>query len=42
MFGKMISGEDVLKTLEANGSRSGRPGAKFVIEKSGEVEKAEE
>ena len=40
VFGQIINGEDVLKTLEANGSRSGRPGAKFVIEKSGEVESA--
>ena len=27
VFGEMIEGEDVLKTLEANGSRSGKPGA---------------
>jgi|TARA_B110000285_G_C14646290_1_gene389858 hypothetical protein len=34
----MTDGEDILKTLEANGTRSGTPKAKFVIETCGEVE----
>ena len=42
VFGKMTSGEDVLKTLEEHGSTSGEPSAKFVIEESGEVEKEDE
>ena len=37
MFGELVEGEDILKILEANGSRSGKPGAKFTIKKSGEV-----
>jgi len=41
VFGKLTKGEDLLKTLEANGSRSGRPKANFVIEKSGEITKEE-
>jgi peptidylprolyl isomerase len=40
VFGHMTEGEDILKTLEANGTRSGTPKAKFVIESCGEVELA--
>ena len=36
VFGELVDGEDVLKTLEANGSRSGRPSAKFTFEKCGD------
>ena len=40
VFGHLTEGEDILKTLEANGTRSGTPKAKFVIESCGEVELA--
>ena len=42
VFGELIQGEDILKQLEAVGSRSGTPGAKIVIENCGEVKKETE
>ena len=41
VFGEMVEGEEILKTLESKGSRSGTPSSKFVIESSGDyVEEA--
>ena len=37
VFGELLEGDDILKTMEANGSRSGQPKAKFEITKSGEL-----
>ena len=37
VFGEVTEGFDILKTLEANGTRSGTPKARFVITKSGEL-----
>ena len=37
VFGEIVEGEDILKTLEAHGSRSGATSARFEIAKSGEV-----
>ena len=37
VFGELVEGEEVLKALEAGGSRSGQPRSKFTIEKCGEV-----
>ena len=31
VFGELVEGEDILKSLEASGSRSGKPGANFTI-----------
>lgn len=46
VFGKVIEGMDVVKKIEAVGSRSGRPSARVVIADSGEIksdaEKTEE
>uniref|UniRef100_A0A7S3FV41 Peptidyl-prolyl cis-trans isomerase n=1 Tax=Strombidium rassoulzadegani TaxID=1082188 RepID=A0A7S3FV41_9SPIT len=41
VFGEMVEGEEVLQILEHNGSQSGTPKAKFVIEKSGELKEEE-
>ena len=37
LFGELIEGEDVLKLLEANGSRSGKPKQLFTVTSCGEV-----
>ena len=37
VFGELIEGEDVLKTMEAAGSQSGQPKADFVIKDCGEI-----
>ena len=37
VFGELVEGEDVLRKLELGGSRTGTPGAKFVIEECGEI-----
>ena len=34
MFGEIVQGDDVLKKLEARGSKSGRPSERLVIEKA--------
>ena len=34
----MVEGDDILKKIEAAGSRSGQPGHNFTIQKSGEIE----
>ena len=39
VFGEMVEGEDVLRSLEAAGSRSGRPATNFKIGDSGEIKK---
>ena len=42
VFGEMVKGEDVLKTLERAGSQSGRPMYTFRINDCGEIKKEEE
>ena len=37
VFGKVVEGMDVVKSVESLGSRSGAPMAKIVIVKSGEI-----
>ena len=37
VFGKVIEGMDVVKQIEEQGSQSGQPKQKIVIEKCGEV-----
>ena len=37
VFGEVKDGADILKTLEAAGTRSGQPKSRFVITKSGEL-----
>ena len=37
VFGELIDGEDILKAMEAAGSRSGKPGANFTIVACGEL-----
>jgi len=37
VFGKMITGDDVLKTIEANGTQSGAPKKKITIASSGQL-----
>jgi peptidylprolyl isomerase len=37
VFGKLIQGQDVLKTLESFGSQSGKPKAKVTIDDCGEL-----
>ena len=37
VFGEMTEGEDILKQIEASGTRSGQPTSKIVIEDCGEV-----
>ena len=37
VFGEMKEGDDILKTLEANGTQSGKPKANFIIADCGEV-----
>ena len=41
VFGELVEGDDILKTLEANGTRSGKPKAHFEITKSGELKPVE-
>jgi peptidylprolyl isomerase len=43
VFGEMVKGEDVLKKMESNGTRSGKPKCTFKIDECGELnEKKEE
>ncbi len=35
VFGELVEGDEVLKSLEKGGSNSGRPSSKFTIEKCG-------
>ena len=35
VFGELIEGDDILKAMEAAGSKSGKPGANFTIIKCG-------
>ena len=37
VFGQVVKGMDIVKTIEGHGSRSGRTDAKIVIEDSGEL-----
>jgi peptidylprolyl isomerase len=37
VFGKVLEGMDIVKKIEANGSRSGQPKSPVVIEESGEL-----
>ena len=41
VFGTVIEGYDVVKKIEAIGSRSGNPSAKVTIEKAGILEEIE-
>ena len=41
VFGEVVDGENLLKTLELGGSQSGQPTSKFVIEDCGEVKEEE-
>lgn len=41
VFGRVVSGLDILKAIEAVGSPSGTPSAKVVITESGELPEAE-
>ena len=38
VFGKVVEGYDIVKRIESHGSSSGKPNAKVVIVKSGELE----
>jgi cyclophilin family peptidyl-prolyl cis-trans isomerase len=38
VFGEVVSGMDVVRAIEARGSRSGSPGAKVVIQECGVVD----
>ncbi|KAJ7787957.1 cyclophilin-like domain-containing protein [Mycena leptocephala] len=38
VFGEVVSGMDVVRAIEARGSRSGAPGAKIVIQECGVVD----
>ena len=38
VFGEVAEGQDVVKTIEGKGSRSGRPSAKVVVTASGIVD----
>ena len=42
VFGELIEGDDILKTLEAGGSRTGQPHHIYVIEDCGELERKDE
>ena len=37
VFGEVLEGTEVVKKIEAQGSPSGSPASKLVIEKSGEI-----
>ena len=37
VFGELLEGDDILKTLEAHGSGSGKPSSTFVINDCGEI-----
>mmetsp|Transcript_24266 Transcript_24266/g.65620 ORF Transcript_24266/g.65620 Transcript_24266/m.65620 type:complete len:200 (+) Transcript_24266:55-654(+) len=42
VFGEVLEGLDIMKTIEGHGSRSGTPNAKIVISDSGELEMGDE
>ena len=42
VFGELLEGDDILKTLEANGSGSGQPKSTFVIDDCGELKDEEQ